>query len=153
MNLADAIRQAAQHSGHQIVTETVPTESSEITYQKGLTPMEKIDHSVFGDVHAEGQIPEAPHAAVLGGSVVRLELFLAPDQLNNLFKSVVSNQHTVMTLREAASFLRISTTTLDQMATDREVPALQIDGKWRFSRASLEEWLTFRAAIQEEKEA
>ncbi len=151
MNLADAIRQAAHHSGHKIVTEEAPIEFSETTYPKGNQPMEKIDHSVFGD--SEGQMPEAPHAAVLGGSVVRLELFLAPDQLNNLFKSVVSNQHTVMTLREAASFLRISTSTLDQMAHDREVPALQIDGKWRFSRASLEEWLTFRAAIKEEREA
>ena len=96
--------------------------------------------------------PEAPSTMVFAGTVVRLELFLAPEQLSSLFKAVVSSQHTVMTLREAANFLRIPANALDQMAQDREIPAFQVDGKWRFSRATLEEWLTIRTA-QTEQEA
>ena len=47
-----------------------------------------------------------------------------------------------MTLREAAQFLRIPGANLEQLASDKLVPAFQVDGKWRFSKeVALDEWM------------
>lgn len=102
-------------------------------------------------------MPESFHHEIVApqvttGNVVRLELFLSAEQMSSLFRNVVANQHTVMTQREAASYLRIPAATLDQMAQDGEIPAFQIDGKWRFSRSGLDEWLAVQMQ-QREKEA
>lgn len=148
MNLADAIRQAAQYSSPNW-TQGDPS-SPEITVVENESYEVPMDPTPLGGTTI--QMPEPPSTAILGGSVVRLELFLAPEQLNSLFKSIVATQHTVMTLREAANFLRIPSATLEQMAQERNVPAFQVDGKWRFSRVGLEDWLSARSA-QQEKEA
>lgn len=92
------------------------------------------------------RMPDPPGPPVAGGSVVRLELFLSPEQLMSLFRTIVTTHHTVMTSREAAAFLRIAPAVLEQLAESHEIPAFQMDGKWRFSRASLDEWLSMRAS-------
>jgi excisionase family DNA binding protein len=94
-------------------------------------------------------VPAQPSPAVAGGSVVRLELFLSPEQLSGLFRAVVGVQHTVMTLREAANYLRVPAGSLEQMAQDGQVPAFLIDGKWRFQRSGLDEWLSMRSHKKE----
>jgi excisionase family DNA binding protein len=51
----------------------------------------------------------------------------------------------VLTLREAAAFLRLSERSLYDLARGERVPAAQIGGKWLFPRAQLERWLARQA--------
>lgn len=53
----------------------------------------------------------------------------------------VLNLPDVLTLREAAGFLRLSERRLYDLARARRVPAAQLGGKWLFPRAVLERWL------------
>jgi excisionase family DNA binding protein len=55
----------------------------------------------------------------------------------------------VLTLREAAAFLRLSERSLYDLARSRRVPAAQLGGKWLFPRAQLERWLTAQADTPE----
>ena len=131
MNLADAIRQAAGHS----------FESNEISFDeasKGSFPREIVNH---------GSTPEPTQ--VSSGTPVRLELFLSPEQLSNLFRAVSATQHSMLTLRETASYLRVSATRLQKMANDGEIPGFNIDGRWRFPRNGIEEWLTMQSFQKE----
>ncbi|WP_158292032.1 helix-turn-helix transcriptional regulator [Paracraurococcus ruber] len=52
----------------------------------------------------------------------------------------------VLTLREAASWLRLSERSLYDLARQRRVPAAQVGGKWLFPRAMLAGWLATQAA-------
>ncbi len=92
--------------------------------------------------------PEPPYAHDHHSTVVRLELFLSPEQLRGLFHAVLNTQHSMMTLREAAQYLRIHPKTLEQMAKEGEIPALLIEGRWRLPKASIDEWLTLQTAGQ-----
>ena len=51
----------------------------------------------------------------------------------------------VLTLREAAAWLRLSERSLYALARQRRVPAAQLGGKWLFPRALLEGWLAAQA--------
>jgi excisionase family DNA binding protein len=51
----------------------------------------------------------------------------------------------VLTLREAAGFLRLSERSLYELARNRRVPAAQLGGKWLFPRGLLERWLVAQA--------
>ncbi len=48
----------------------------------------------------------------------------------------------VLTLPEAAKYLRVSQKTLGDMARRRKLPAKKVGREWRFSRGVLERWLT-----------
>ena len=171
MNLADAIRRAAQAAGR-------PDPGNEATFGSGTlkvvssaddlsrplpripldepyrtpSPKDAVDKEFAVDLEEDVEVMflkngavlstgEAPQAPNVPTSAVRLELFLAPDQVGSLMRSVFSTQHSVMTLREAAHFLRIPGATLEQLANDHSVPAFQVDGKWRFSKPALDEWM------------
>jgi excisionase family DNA binding protein len=54
--------------------------------------------------------------------------------------SLPSSIQEVMTLDEAAKFLRISPMKLEKLAQEKTIPARRIDAKWRFSRTSLLQW-------------
>ncbi|HTQ11313.1 MAG TPA: helix-turn-helix domain-containing protein [Fimbriimonadaceae bacterium] len=86
--------------------------------------------------------PHESHDAQPGHNVVRLELVLAPEQLKGFFGAVAKSQHSVLTLREAANLLRVSQKALEAMALDGNVPGMMLDGKWRFTRQALEDWLS-----------
>lgn len=141
MNLADAIRQAAQTNGSPLPAE-VPAPKIEVIDTQATRPTAPMESTM--EQHEETRLPDPPSTAVSHGGVVRLELFLSPEQLSGLFRAVVANQHTVMTLREAAQYLRMAPSALEQMAGEGQVPALLIDGKWRFSRAAVDEWLNLQ---------
>lgn len=143
MNLADAIRQAAQSSGSPLPSEQ-HTPKVELIETPATPVAAEPTESTMHHANEETRVPDAPSPAVLGGGVVRLELFLSPEQLSGLFRAVVANQHTVMTLREAAQYLRISPSMLEGMANEGKVPALLIDGKWRFARTAVDEWLNLQ---------
>jgi excisionase family DNA binding protein len=93
-----------------------------------------------------------PEAAPGGwGNVVRLELFLTPEQANVLLRALVNSQHTLLTLTEASQFLRVRSATLARLAAEGHIPAAQIDGKWRFQRHELENWLAAGAERAQEE--
>lgn len=75
------------------------------------------------------------------GSAIRLEMFLSPEQANNLLKAIVHGQQSLLTLTEASQFLRVRATTVARLANEGLIPAALIDGKWRFQRHELQEWL------------
>lgn len=52
----------------------------------------------------------------------------------------------ILTLREAAAFLRLSERSLYELARGRHVPAAQVGGKWLFPRRLLERWLAVQAS-------
>ena len=47
----------------------------------------------------------------------------------------------ILTLAEAAAFIRVSEKTLGEMARTRRVPSQKVGREWRFLRAALEAWL------------
>jgi excisionase family DNA binding protein len=47
----------------------------------------------------------------------------------------------VLTLPEAATFLRVSEEALLHLATLQEVPGRKIGNEWRFSKTALQDWL------------
>lgn len=51
----------------------------------------------------------------------------------------------VLTLREAATWLRLSERSLYELARTRRLPAAQVGGKWLFPRDRLERWLAAQA--------
>jgi hypothetical protein len=56
----------------------------------------------------------------------------------------------VMTLPEAAVFLRLGEAELERSAAESEVPARRIAGQWRFSRTALLAWLDSAASLPDE---
>lgn len=154
MNLADAIRRAAQASGQLDHATWGPGAKRDAAPEAGSDPgvigmrSPSAQHNLASDEEVEvlsflnGELmAPGEGAAQAGAQAVRLELFLAPEQVSMLMKSVAATQHSVMTLGEAARFLRIPSSHLKQLAEDKAVPGFMVDGKWRFSRSTLESWL------------
>lgn len=134
MNLADAIRKASGQGGGfepEVAPATPPAQEEE----EVLDPL-----GMFGA--GPGVTP--PSNAVLSGNVVRLELFLTPEQMGGMLKAILVGQHSIMTLREAAGYLRVNPGALEKLAEEGEVPAVNIEGRWRFPKAQLDEWMAGR---------
>jgi len=89
-------------------------------------------------------MPEVP-ADMAAGNLVRFEIFLSPEQLSCLFRALVATQHSMLTLREAAHYLRIPATTLEQLAVEGKIPALQLEGRWRFPKSGMDEWVMLQS--------
>lgn len=163
MNLADAIRRAAQ--SHP-ATEPTPAVVQTEPVPSAFAPMFEVVEAVqapetvaipepFQHAEPEETIMHSPSyepnpEPALAGAAVRLELFLTPEQLSNLFRAVAANQHTMLTLREAASYLRVPPHTLDSLAHEGDIPGFLIDGKWRFSKAAIDEWMTAQQQCRKE---
>lgn len=142
MNLADAIRKAAQsqpaHEPTPAVIYQLEQGWSEQAAENAETQATEEPSIMNPNPESHGETMQAPNTAV------RLELFLTPEQLSNLFRAVAANQHTMLTSREAANYLRIPAHSLEQLAQDGELPGFLIDGRWRFSKNAIDEWLTAR---------
>jgi excisionase family DNA binding protein len=140
MNLADAIRKAAvgQPSSPNepllIAERQVEPRKAEVVELPMAEPSSH-DHEVA--------IPTTDSA-----TTVRLELTLTPDQLQSLFRTVMNTQRSILTIREAASYLRLTTATLEKMAEEHTIPAFKLDGRWRFSRLALQDWLNLSLGDQ-----
>lgn len=165
MNFADAIRKVsgdAQASqalglGETAVSSAAPSAQAPAatdTYQHSAptVPLSPVFPGVEGLGVDPSQIPAAANPAVQSGNVVRLELFLTAEQMSGLFKAIMAGQHTVMTAREAAAYLRVSKDTLMKLAEEGEIPGIVIDGRWRFPKPNLDEWLTMQTIGHEETE-
>ena len=109
---------------------------------------------------AEPRAAEPPHESAPSASeesdgvqTVRFEVRLTNQQLHDLLQWLARNLHPVMTLREAARYLRLHTAELQTLAESGVIPAFKVDDKWRFLKAALDEWmLAQRAAEYEAKE-
>jgi excisionase family DNA binding protein len=55
----------------------------------------------------------------------------------------------IMTVQEAATYLRTSTYTLKARARAGTVPAVKLGREWRFNKTDLDEWLTTGGAEYE----
>ena len=134
MNFVDALKLAGtmqqspattQPSPSTVAATNLPTAQMSVT-QPELTEDEAIQTTVF-------QEPD-------GTSVVRLELRLNAEQTYALVKTAMGYTHRYMTLREAASYLRLRTNALTELAQSGKVPAFQIDGNWRFEKSAIDKW-------------
>lgn len=181
MNLADAIRQAAQRKSdegqQEVAMQTVqahnPSPSPAPIKEKSRKSTKKAvieDHlevvqnwgndtgkltieagpedaaELYASDLASGEpVPMPDHSSFGGGNAVRFEIFLSPDQLSCLFRALVSTQHSMLTLREAAHYLRIPSSTLEVLAAESKLPALHIDGRWRFPKSGIDEWIMLQS--------
>lgn len=169
MNLADAIRKAAEKGLPEetaarpwaagprgavrpdpaetpiphLQLELSEPESVEITGETADEKTEATDSEPQAEERPTQYFPEPP--TVTSGNVVRLELFLNSEQMTGLLKAILAGQHSVLTLKEAAAYLRISPNSLQELAEQGEVPGVQMNGTWRFPKASLDEWMTLSA--------
>lgn len=138
MNLADAIRKASQASTPMAAT-NIPANWDDPETLPALAPRE---HESFPSFEEEPMMIEEPtFENAANGTTVRLEMFLTPEQLSSLFRAVAANQHTLLTSREAANYLRITPSALESMAVEGTVPGFLVDGRWRFSKQAIDEWL------------
>lgn len=155
MNLADAIRRATQvampNSDNELFGERLRVVSG--TYVEASYDVSAVsegeDSTMNDSIDNNLPVREATAGPNSQQSVVRLELLLTPDQLSNLFRAVAANQHSLWTLRDAAAYLRISPKALTQLAEEGQVPGFLVDGRWRFAKSSVDEWLQSTAVIKE----
>jgi excisionase family DNA binding protein len=50
----------------------------------------------------------------------------------------------IMTPREAAEYLSVHVRTIYRLAKQGEIPGRKVGGSWRFKKATLDEWLSWR---------
>lgn len=145
MNLADAIRQASS------LGDASTSSNAHVTpmYQEPAVAPKNLNFGLADPDPMPDHHSDVPTLAGTFGSTVRLELTLSPEQLSGLFRAILANQHSVMTLKEASQYLRVSATVLEALAESQEVPAFRIDGRWRFSHTALDEWLTLNRGAEE----
>lgn len=157
MNLADAIRRAT-HVAVPIQGQDFRGGTIQVVSGAGAEPVFPVtaknegEEPTMYDVidNTEPNRELAPASFPQGDtSVVRLELLLTPDQLSNLFRAVAANQHSLWTLKDAAAYLRIQPKALAQLAEEGSVPGFLVDGRWRFAKTSVDEWLQSTAVMKE----
>jgi excisionase family DNA binding protein len=169
MNLADAIRNSAGawppgsivatprqdiKARPPVVSETPPPAPVEVKAEEvpveAAAPAEAqvVEAKEAGESKAPSAEPATAKAEkgvdppqVTHGNVVRLELFLSGEQMAAMLRALLAGQHSVLTLREAATYLRLNPGALQDLADQGEIPGVFIDGKWRFPKASLDEWM------------
>ena len=56
--------------------------------------------------------------------------------------NAIATKHQVLTLAEAARFLRVKKSALQKLVDEGRVPARKIGEEWRFFRGALETWLS-----------
>lgn len=156
MNLVDAIRAAAQKPQEPIETPLIPISEDRTPYQETDTP-------VTASSQQTQLIPPdpAPKAKPVQDSqstpvmledhmdsmrVVRFEVLLTQQQVGDLMQWMAHNMRSVMTLREAAHYLRLRMVQVQALAEHGDLPAFRVDGKWRFLKTTLDEWMSLQHA-------
>lgn len=46
----------------------------------------------------------------------------------------------VLSLEEASTYLAMDANALERLATERRIPALELEGRWVFSKKSIDKW-------------
>ena len=52
------------------------------------------------------------------------------------------NPKDVLSLEEASTYLAMDARTLERLATERRIPSLELEGRWVFSKKSIDKWRT-----------
>lgn len=136
MNLVEAIRTAAQK----------PKDDP------GFTAINTSANS--GDPVAKQPLPPSPAPSSIAEEShddmrsVRFECFLTQQQIGDLLHWLSQNLRSVMTLREAAHYLRLKSAKVQVLAERGDLPAFRVDGRWRFLKSSLDDWMTAQHATQ-----
>jgi excisionase family DNA binding protein len=47
----------------------------------------------------------------------------------------------IMTIKEVASYLKMTEKTIYRLAKERKIPAFKIGGNWRFKKQAIDEWI------------
>ncbi|GIV07897.1 MAG: hypothetical protein KatS3mg017_1099 [Fimbriimonadales bacterium] len=123
MNLVDAIRMASQQRIH------TPAEEASLNIASASPS------SSYGEESEQVQ-------------TVRFEVRLTNQQLYDLLQWLARHLHPVMTLREAAGYLRLRAPEIVALAQSGEIPAFKVDGKWRFIKSALDEWMLAQRAAE-----
>lgn len=134
MNLVDAIREAAARApDSEVLSEQqgAPSHSDEL-------PVASTDPN----------FPLGP-----GLNLVRLEVFLTPEQISALLRGAMSSHRSVLTLREAASYLRLHISQLEKLAQEGSIPGFMIEGTWRFLKSTIDEWVKTKLGVSQEDTA
>jgi len=92
--------------------------------------------------------PSPAHDESPALQTVRFEVHLTDQQLQDLLQWLVRSLHPVMTLREAAHYLRLRPTEVQALAERGEIPAFKMDNRWRFLKNALDEWLLAQRACE-----
>ena len=50
------------------------------------------------------------------------------------------NPKDMLSLKEASTYLGMDERALVSLATERQIPSLQLDGAWMFSKKSIDKW-------------
>jgi excisionase family DNA binding protein len=50
-----------------------------------------------------------------------------------------------MTATEASQYLAMDEATVTRMAAERRIPAIEVEGRWLFSKKSIDKWRLTRA--------
>ena len=160
MNLADAIRRASAISGvfrerQELQSPSRPQAWTDTNEAPKILPTNgkrrRSPGMETGPVFDQAPAPEPPSPEVSAGNAIRLEMFLNGEQMTSVLKAITAGQHTVLTPKEAASYLRTSSKALERLVEIGEIPALEIDGKYRFPRTNLDDWIAMKTATTEDK--
>lgn len=147
MNLADALRRV--NSEGQPLPKPEPAKKT-VEPVKISQPFVSPDLPEPEDVDS-AQAPQSSNPNV-SGNIVRLELFLSAEQMGGMFRAIMAGQHTILTAREAAAYLRISQESLIKLAEDGELPGVLIEGRWRFPKPNLDDWMTMQSVGPDDSE-
>ncbi len=127
MNLVDAIRLATQKQLNAPNTESAEASStpstSRVPTENALLDKEEMQ-------------------------TVRFEVRLTNQQLYDLLQWLSRTLHPVLTLREAAHYLRIRPADLQALAEQGEIPGFKVDNRWRFLKHALDEWMLLQHATE-----
>jgi excisionase family DNA binding protein len=110
-----------------------PTEAAKkaaIFARVPLAEARKLDHAALESGRPKGEI------------VTALLSSLEPGRFDVGSADFLPSASEVLTLNEAAEFLRVEPTALQRLAARGDVPARKIGREWRLSRAALLNWLT-----------
>ena len=127
MNLVDAIRKASQQP-------------------RASQPERRVVSYSLGDESISDKAGATPDAQQL--QTVHFEVRLTNQQLHDLLGWLARTIHPVMTLQEAAHYLRLRKAELEVLAEQGVIPAFKVDGRWRFLKNALDEWMLLQKASE-----
>jgi excisionase family DNA binding protein len=55
--------------------------------------------------------------------------------------TMTAEAHEILTIKQVASYLRVTERTIYRVAAAKQIPAFKVGGAWRFSRADIEAWI------------
>jgi predicted DNA-binding transcriptional regulator AlpA len=141
MNLVDAIRRASVQATAAAAEMSVQPDSC------WVDPNVDLDGDTEASFQPDAEQVSEFHEAVEHAqartdlNLVRIEVFLSHEQTQAMLRGSLATRHAVLTSRELAAFLRLTTHQVDDMAAAGSLPGFQVEGSWRFLKSSIDEWL------------